>query len=76
MSKKFLPKEGIKIGSWWSAADGGRYGYVVTAIDLSNGEVTVLGTDGISRTIDYYKLQYRYYPVVPNSENPFEYYGV
>jgi hypothetical protein len=62
----FLTAVQIPIGSWWEIAQGGEYGYCVIAIDVPRQEATVLSTDGEMRTIDTFKLQYRYSRVLPN----------
>jgi len=62
----FLTAEQIPIGSWWEIAQGGEYGYCVTAVDVPRREATVLSTDGEVREIDIFKLQYRYSRVLPN----------
>ena len=62
----FLPAEQIRIGSWWAAADGGKYGCVVLSVNLKTKDATVLGTDGKQREIDTFKLQYRYGHCIPN----------
>ena len=66
MSKAFLKANEIKIGSWWAAADGGKYGKVVLAVDVEKTDAKVLGTDGKTSVIDTFKLQYRYKECVPN----------
>jgi beta-lactamase superfamily II metal-dependent hydrolase len=66
--KHEVPAIEIRIGSWWAAADGGEYGCVVVAVDVGRKEATVLGTDGVTREIDTFKLQYRYYHAVPNKQ--------
>ena len=58
----------IKIGSWWARADGNEHGYCVIGINEEDEDVYVLDTYGEQWTIDYVKLQYRYYLVVPNSK--------
>jgi hypothetical protein len=63
----FLPAEQIRIGSWWAAADGGKYGCVVLSVNLKTKDATVLGTDGKQREIDTFKLQYRYGHCIPNN---------
>jgi hypothetical protein len=64
----FLTAAQIPIGSWWEIAQGGEYGYCVIAIDVPRQEATVLSTDGETRTIDTFKLQYRYSRVLPNAQ--------
>jgi hypothetical protein len=66
----FLLAEQIRIGSWWAAADGGKYGCVVLSVNLNTKDATVLGTDGKRREIDTFKLQYRYAHYVPNMLYP------
>jgi hypothetical protein len=61
-----LTAEQIRIGSWWAAADGGKYGCVVLSVNLKTKDATVLGTDGKQREIDTFKLQYRYGHCIPN----------
>jgi hypothetical protein len=63
----YLDIEEIKIGSWWARADNTHHGYCVISVDLEKEDVIVLDTAGKTCTIDYIKLQYRYYLVVPNS---------
>jgi hypothetical protein len=63
----FLTAEQIRIGSWWAAADGEKYGCVVLSVNLKTKDATVLGTDGKQREIDTFKLQYRYGHCIPNS---------
>ena len=62
----FLTAEQISIGSWWKIAQGGEYGYCVTAVDVARREATVLSTKGEVREIDTFKLQCRYSRVLPN----------
>jgi len=64
----FLPAEQIRIGSWWAAADGEKYGCVVLSVNLKTKNATVLGTDGRQREIDTFKLQYRYGHCIPNTK--------
>ena len=64
----FLPAEEIRIGSWWAAADGGKYGCVVLSVNMKTKDATVLGTDGKQREIDTFKLQYRYSHCIPNAK--------
>lgn len=66
MNNDFLKFEEIPIGSWWAMASGSKYGYCVTGKDARTSTVFVLSTAGEIRTIDYFKLQYRYKLVVPN----------
>lgn len=61
-----LQIQDLQIGSWWAMADGGNFGYTILSKDELTGDVKVLGTDGNERLIDWFKLQYRYYQVVPN----------
>ena len=63
----FLTAEQIPIGSWWKIAQGGEYGYCVTAVDAARREATVLSTKGEVREIDTFKLQCRYSRVLPNT---------
>lgn len=63
-----LDQDQIQIGSIWTAADNGAYGYIIKEA-LSNGDMLVqqwLG-EPINRLqhfcIDYIKLQYRYKPL-------------
>ena len=63
----FLTAEQIPIGSWWKIAQGGEYGYCVTAVDVARREATVLSTKGEVREIDTFKLQCRYSRVLPNT---------
>lgn len=65
----FLSAEQIQAGSWWRAADGGKYGCVVLSVNLKTKEATVIGTDGKQREIDAFKLQYRYAHCIPNAES-------
>ena len=64
----YLSTEQIRIGSWWAAADGGKYGCVVLSVNLKTKDATVLGTDGKQRKIDTFKLQYRYGHCIPNHQ--------
>lgn len=53
------------IPSRWIAADGSNYGYIATGIDSQRDDIqvdeTINGlTTGVKRSIDYYKIQYRY----------------
>ena len=64
----FLPAEKISIGSWWQIAQLGEYGYCVLNVDVKRREATVLSTSGELRTIDTFKLQYRYSRVFPNDK--------
>lgn len=48
------------VGTWWRAADGGRYGYAVTGYDPDTQDFLVLSTDGLSNRIDVHKLLARY----------------
>ena len=66
----FLSDKDIPIGSWWEIAQGGEYGYCVTAVDAEIHEATVLSTSGEVRTIDTFKLQYAYRRVLPNNHRP------
>ena len=52
-------------GQYWKAADGSDYGYVIDGPKKANGEVPVLSVNkgkltGEKRTIDAFKLTYRY----------------
>jgi len=66
METNFMTFEQIPIGSWWAMASGGFYGYCVISKNKDTQDVTVLSTLGETRTIDYFKLQYRYKQVIPN----------
>ena len=67
-SKEFLNIKDITIGSWWSSADGGKYGYTVLEKNLKTNDLKVLSTIGEIRFIDAFKIQYRYKQVIPNSK--------
>lgn len=69
MKSNFLTLDEIPVGSWWAMAsqsekDGYGYGYCVISKDAKTKDVTVLSTLGETRTIDFFKLQYRYKQVV------------
>ena len=66
---QFLTFEEVPIGSWWSMASGGTYGYCVVGKNPKTQDVSVISTEGESRKIDFLKLQYRYKRVLPNEEN-------
>ena len=68
MNGEFLTFEQIKIGSWWAIAQGGSYGYCVIGKNEQTQDIDVLSTCGEKRSIDYFKLQYRYKLVVPNEK--------
>lgn len=63
---KFLNVDQLKIGSWWQLADGSPFGG--TIIGKYECDIKLLGTDGVSRWIDYWKLQAKYQLVEPNYE--------
>ena len=64
----FLKIDEIPIGSWWSIAQGGDFGYTIIGKNSVTNYVDVLGTDGVTRKIDAFKLQYKYKRVIPNRE--------
>jgi hypothetical protein len=71
---KFYSISNFPIPSVWLAADGGTYGYIATGIDTTRDDILVdeftdyveglpLKATGVKRSIDYFKIQYRYYQV-------------
>jgi hypothetical protein len=68
--RKWLNFDEIRIGSIWMAADGGGYGHYVVGKhengrDILVNAFTVRGweNEDFQRGINWWKLQYRYYPV-------------